>query len=708
MVNVRGSFQDITERKGAEEAFRKSEGLYRSLFENMLNGFAYCQMFFDRGQAQDFIYLSVNSSFEALTGLKDVVGKRVSEVIPGIRESDPGLLQSYGRVAQSGTPERFETYVEALGMWFSISVYSPGEGYFVAVFDVITERKNAEAALRDTSQQLAHMLANSPTVVYALQVEGGQAKAVWISDNIATLLGFRPEEGLSPEWWPNQVYPDDRPQALQSLEHLLDDSYQQEYRLLRKDGRLVWLHDEHRLLRDADGRPREIIGAWTDITPRKLAEAELRRHVMYLRALQETTLDLLSQPDLDALFENIVRRAGDLVGTAAGYLDLADPESGRMQPRVAIGALANSLDNPATPGVGVAGVVWQTGAPLIVEDYDSWPQRLPGMSKGKVSSVVGVPLLHGNEVLGVIGLGHERGSGKVFSSADVDVLAQFARLAALAIERAELLAALQTERNSLAARVRERTAELEAANRELEAFAYSVSHDLRGPLRSMEGFSSALLGGYRDQLDDQGKHYLTRIQDASQHMGRLINDMLDLSRITRAEFSSHDVDLSRVAGELAAEIHGREPKRNVEIKIADGMTASGDARLLRIALENLLENAWKFTGAQSKAAIEVGWMTPAEFESSGGDWASHIGLPQRPQPSTPVYFVRDNGVGFDMTYADKLFAPFQRLHSTREFPGTGIGLAIVQRVIARHGGKVWAYARVDQGATFCFTLGGAA
>ena len=142
--------------------------------------------------------------------------------------------------------------------------------------------------------------------------------------------------------------------------------------------------------------------------------------------------------------------------------------------------------------------------------------------------------------------------------------------------------------------------------------------------------------------------------------------------------------------------------------IADGLTVQGDAQLLRIALENLLGNAWKFTGTRPKATIEVGRMTPAEFESQGGDWAAHIGLPERPHPSTMVYYVRDNGVGFDMAYADRLFAPFQRLHAMHEFPGTGIGLAIVQRVVARHGGQVWAHARLEQGATFYFTLGGAA
>jgi len=235
----------------------------------------------------------------------------------------------------------------------------------------------------------------------------------------------------------------------------------------------------------------------------------------------------------------------------------------------------------------------------------------------------------------------------------------------------------------LEGRIRERTAQLEASNKELESFAYSVSHDLRAPLRAMDGFSAALFSGYPDKLDEQGRHYLNRIQAASQRMGQLINDLLNLSRVTRGEFITRQVDLSTLAREIAAELQARDPQRKAEFAIDPQMVVQGDAHLLRIALNNLLGNAWKFTGPRLQAHIEVGL---AE------------------QAGERIYFVRDNGVGFDMTYADKLFTPFQRLHGMREFPGTGIGLATVQRIITRHGGRVWPEAAVDQGATFFFTI----
>ncbi len=232
-------------------------------------------------------------------------------------------------------------------------------------------------------------------------------------------------------------------------------------------------------------------------------------------------------------------------------------------------------------------------------------------------------------------------------------------------------------------RVQQRTAQLEATNRELEAFAYSVSHDLRAPLRSIDGFSRVLLQNYGDALDARGQHYLERVRAGSQRMAQLIDDLLSLSRLTRMEMRRERVDLSALARTVAAELQQSQPERLVDVIIADGLNAWGDGRLLRIVLENLLGNAWKFTGKRPHGRISFGCV-------------SHH--------ATPVYFVNDDGAGFHMSYADKLFGAFQRLHTSSEFEGTGIGLAIVQRVIHRHGGRVWAEGAVDQGATFYFTL----
>lgn len=232
-------------------------------------------------------------------------------------------------------------------------------------------------------------------------------------------------------------------------------------------------------------------------------------------------------------------------------------------------------------------------------------------------------------------------------------------------------------------RVAQRTEQLEATNRELEAFAYAVSHDLRAPLRSMSGFSQLLQEAPSDTLDEKSRHYLQRINEASRRMSALIEDLLSLSRISRSELVLKPIDLTQLISEAAATIGERYPQHLVEIQIQPGMTAHGDYRLLRIAMENLLDNAWKYTTHTPNPQVSVG----SQIEEHG-----------------LTFHVRDNGVGFDMAYAGKLFGPFQRLHSDAQYPGTGIGLVTVQRILARHGGRAWVKAEPNRGATFYFTL----
>lgn len=244
-----------------------------------------------------------------------------------------------------------------------------------------------------------------------------------------------------------------------------------------------------------------------------------------------------------------------------------------------------------------------------------------------------------------------------------------------------------TERRRAQRALQQTAVRLERSNKELEQFAYSVSHDLRAPLRSINGFSQALLEDYHDKLDAEGQGFLARVRAASQRMGELIDDLLRLSRVTRQEMRLEEVDVSAIAHSLADDMAAASPGRKVEARIQPGMKARGDSQLLRVVLQNLLDNAWKFTGKTPSARVEVG-----SVQKEGRD----------------VFFVRDNGAGFDMAYGNKLFAPFQRLHTESEFPGTGIGLATVQRIIYRHGGSVWAEGGVNQGAVFYFTLEGSA
>lgn len=224
---------------------------------------------------------------------------------------------------------------------------------------------------------------------------------------------------------------------------------------------------------------------------------------------------------------------------------------------------------------------------------------------------------------------------------------------------------------------------LELSNKELEAFSYSVSHDLRAPLRHINGFSQALIEDCSESLNAQGKSCLKQIIDSTKRMNILIDDLLKLSRITRSEMTFEMVDLSELVRSITTELQKNQPERHVEFSIEDGINVKGDKQLLGIALENLLGNAWKFTGKLVQTKIE-------------------FGISQ--QEDKPAYFVRDNGAGFDINFVNKIFNPFQRLHKASEFPGTGIGLSIVQRIIHRHGGQIWAEGRINEGATFYFTL----
>jgi signal transduction histidine kinase len=231
--------------------------------------------------------------------------------------------------------------------------------------------------------------------------------------------------------------------------------------------------------------------------------------------------------------------------------------------------------------------------------------------------------------------------------------------------------------------LQQRTAALEAANSELEAFNYSVAHDLRAPLRGIDGFSQLLIEKYSQQLGDEGLAYLNRVRGATTRMSQLIDALLSLAQVGRGQLQPIELDFSYLVQSVVGEIAAANSERHVPVVVAPGMRAYGDPRLLRIVAANLLENAWKFTGRCQRPAVEVG---PVQ------------------NTALPTYYVRDNGAGFDPAYASRLFGAFQRLHADREFPGTGIGLAIVQRVISRHGGTVWAESRPNQGATFYFTL----
>jgi two-component system, sensor histidine kinase and response regulator len=271
-----------------------------------------------------------------------------------------------------------------------------------------------------------------------------------------------------------------------------------------------------------------------------------------------------------------------------------------------------------------------------------------------------------------------------FVRSKVAVFVELAKKNALLRRQAELLRESEQAARDLAETRAALVRDLEHKNAELETFSYAVSHDLRAPLRRIDSFSRAIVESQAGRLDPQARHFLERVREASQQMAQLIDDVLYLSRVTRAELREHDVDLSGLVTLLLDRMQEAEPDRKVEAKVRPGLTTSGDGQLLRIALQNLLENAWKFSSREPVTRIEFGTTN---------------------LPGESAYFVRDNGAGFNMAYADRLFGPFQRLHPSTDFPGSGIGLATVQRIIHRHGGRIWGEGLEGQGATFHFTLG---
>ncbi|MGJ5672730.1 MAG: sensor histidine kinase [Nostochopsis sp.] len=315
------------------------------------------------------------------------------------------------------------------------------------------------------------------------------------------------------------------------------------------------------------------------------------------------------------------------------------------------------------------------------------------LSQFQIRANLVVPLLQGQKLWGLLCI-HQCRAPREWLAIEIEFVNQIANHLGVALKHAELMADLraevmerlqaQQEVQSLNQGLQRAIIELQAVNKELEAFSYSVSHDLRTPLRGIDGFSQALLEDYFDLLDETGQDYLRRIRLATHRMGQLIDDLLNLSRVTRSDMRLELVDLSLLASSICTELQHSQPERQVEFVIQTGLLAEGDRCLLQVMLVNLLNNAWKFTSKHAQAKIEFG----ASNSESG----------------IPVYFVRDDGAGFDMAYANKLFGPFQRLHGINEFPGNGIGLATVQRIVHRHGGRVWAEGAVEQGAIFYFTL----
>ena len=509
-----------------------------------------------------------------------------------------------------------------------------GRRFALAIVRDVTERGESRRRVEESEERFRLVARATNDVIWDSDL--ATDTQVW-DGAVEEMFGYPAGQITDTAWWEERVHPDDRERVTASVEAALAEGggevWTEEYRFRRADGGYSDVVDRAHVVRDAEsGEAVRVLGSMMDVTERRRAEEALRESEERFRILIQNALDIIMVTDADGTIRYISPavervlgyRPEEMVGTnTAGYVHQDDLEG-------AFGELAAALAKP-----GVHPVAVET---RVRHKSGSW-RWLEGIANN---------LLEDPAV-----------EGLVFNHRDV------------------------TERKWTERELARRAAELESSNAELERFAHAVAHDLRAPLRTISSFSQLLLEDHAGGLNEEGKDYLTRVGNAGRHMARVIDGLLDLSRIARAEMRHEEVDLSSLAEGIVAELRRRHPERRVEFAIRGGLVAEGDRRLLRLALENLLGNAFKFTARKSRARIEFG------ATDHGG---------------APTYYVRDNGAGFDMAYAGKLFGPFQRLHGQEEFDGVGIGLAAVARVVRRHGGRIWAEGEVGRGATFYFTL----
>ncbi|BBL80379.1 hypothetical protein RxyAA322_22330 [Rubrobacter xylanophilus] len=577
--------------------------------------------------SQDGRVLEANAACAALLGRErgELAGMPLEELLAGEAELLPPGKRSWSGVLSLRDGGGGAVECEALAG----RVLAGGREAICLALRDVTGRRREEEKLRETEARYRTLVEQVPAIVYIEDAETGAT--LYDSPRIEEILGYpRDLCEREPLYWHRILHPEDRERVLAAEREAVErGSFSLEYRVYASDGRVVWLRDEARILRDESGEPRLWQGVISDITEQRRAEAALRESEERYRSLVQLSPDGVAV-ESEGRFVYLNAAGARLLGASSPEEVLGRPLLERVHP----------------------------------DHRENARRRARRLRRGES-----------------VELQEERWLRMDGREMEVEVLAapvQYGGKPSTQLVLRDITGRKRAEREI----VRQK-AELARSNAELEQFAYLIAHDLRAPLRSMDGFAQILLEDYAPRLGPDGREYLGRIQRATNRMSRMIDELLDLSRLARTDIRREPVDLSAMARSIGEELRQGEPERRVEFIVAGGLAAEGDRRLLRVALANLLENAWKFTRHTPRPRIVFGRI------ERGGE---------------RVFFVRDNGVGFDMAYAGKLFGPFQRLHTEEEFEGTGIGLAAVARVIERHGGRVWAEGAEGEGATFYFTL----
>jgi PAS domain S-box-containing protein len=697
---IGGAVLDVTPAKRAEHALEES----RAFLERVL------------GVSPDVIYIfdiAGQHNVFSNRGMEDLLGYTAeqvrdmgSDVLPRIlHPDDADLMAEHHRraldLAEGDVLEVEYRMRHADGQWRVLhgrdAVFARDEDgtvtQLIGTAHDVTGQRAAEASLRQTTQRLEATVLASPLAIVAL---GSEREVVLWNPAAAAIFGWTANEVLGR---PLSIIPQDQESQTETLLRRLLSGEQfagLDLPCVRKDGERIHTSVSLALMRGSDGEQDSALMIFEDVTERRANVVRLARLTRLYQVLSAVTAAIPEERDPDRLLERVCGIVVEQGGFRHAWVGRK-----RRNGLVHVVASAGAEDGAGTDGdearavadkLGYVGLALAEGRSYTVRDIAADPRTADVAAEAEelgIRSVAAVPVFIDGRHDAVLAI-HSGEPGR-FDGEELALLERLAADVGFAVQaggeeagRRKAERRLEALNRSLERRVRERTDALEGANAELEAFSYSVSHDLRAPLRALDGFSLALLEDYGDKLDEEAADYLRRIRAASQRMAQLIDDLLMLSRVTRRDMTPGKVDLTALARTIGADLAGDDPGRQVTLSVAENMSVDGDAQLLDVALRNLLGNAWKFTSRTKDAQITVG------AEDREGEL---------------VYYVRDNGAGFEARYADKLFAPFQRLHGEDEFPGTGIGLATVKRIVRRHGGRVWAEGATGRGATVWFTLG---
>jgi PAS domain S-box-containing protein len=582
----------------------------------------------------------------------------------------------------------------------------------------LAERLKTEQALRLSEERYRLISSISSDYMFSTKLgDDGNLHLNWVAGAFEQITGYSFEEYVACGGWTAALHPDDREQDAHDMTILQKNQIvTSEVRTIHKNGDIRWVRVYAQPIWDKENNQLTgIYGAVQEITAAKQAEEELEQHAEEMYILYQMGLVLATGQDTYATLRRLLDHIRHLFVLDTFYIAVYDGSKGMISYPLYenMNEMLNVPPRNLHENPGMSGEVIFKRRAIYIPDMDAPSAQKSHtpivVGKTHIRSFLGIPMLaHGN-VIGLVSVQSQQPNA--YNERQIRLLETIAAQLGTALEKANLLDRLQRElmdrkraeeeirklNSELEQRVlertvalsesegslRERTIQLEAANKELEAFAYSVSHDLRAPLRAIKGFSQILIKDFSEKLDGEGSEFLQRISQAASQMSELIESLLSLSRLTRGELNRTDVDLSLLARDILDKMCIEEPGRHVTCIVADDLQANVDEKLFRTALENLLGNAWKYTSKTENPIIEMGTIRKNEHT---------------------VFFVRDNGVGFDMAHASKLFGAFQRLHTEVEFPGNGIGLATIQRIIHRHGGVIWAEAEPGKGATFYFSL----